>query len=173
MRIEFSLKTRLSHRFERWISVDEEERRWNNVCPRSQIQRREKDSESLVQGQAVLDATLRPTSIFSLDARVIGLPAAFSPERRLRLDPDGFGLPTLFDDILGYDVDLFVHLRDQFCRSFPQFRSVRLETESGVDRVERGQRHPDGSAATGKGIRFEMACGRRDSRPAGVGRRDL
>ena len=44
------------------------------------------------------------------------------------MDPDGFGLATLLDDILGYDAERFLALRRDFCEFFPQFRSIRIET---------------------------------------------
>ncbi len=62
------------------------------------------------------------------------IPAAIDPARKFRLDPDGFGLATLLDDILGYDPERFIGLRTDFCRFFPQFQSVRIETENALRR---------------------------------------
>ena len=59
-------------------------------------------------------------------------PAAIDPNRKFRMDPDGFGLATLLDDILGYDPARFLNLRHDFCEFFPQFRSVRIEYRSST-----------------------------------------
>jgi predicted ATPase len=66
---------------------------------------------------------------YSLDAGPMSVPAALNPDRRFRLDANGFGLPTLLDDILGHDPERFVKLRTEFCRHFPQFRSVQVRSE--------------------------------------------
>ena len=58
----------------------------------------------------------------------MAIPAAIDPGRKFRMDPDGFGLATLLDDILGYDAERFLALRRDFCEFFPQFRSVRIES---------------------------------------------
>ena len=50
------------------------------------------------------------------------------------MDPDGFGLATLLDDILGYDPERFLALRRDFCEFFPQFRSVRIESVQALHR---------------------------------------
>lgn len=76
------------------------------------------------------------------------------------MDPDGFGLATLLDDILGHDAERFLALRREFCEYFPQFRSVRIESVPALHRQysESGQHqtHP----MAGKGIFFETADGR-------------
>ena len=43
------------------------------------------------------------SSLYRLDARMMATPAAIDPLRRFRMDYDGFGLPTLLDDLLGHD----------------------------------------------------------------------
>ena len=59
------------------------------------------------------------------------LPAALDPQRRFRLDHDGFGLATLLDDILGFDSALFKKVEDEFCKTyFKQFTGIRLKTEN-------------------------------------------
>jgi hypothetical protein len=86
-------------------------------------------------------------------------PATFSEERKFRIDPDGYGLATLLDDILSFDPEEFVALRKRFCTLFPQFKSVRLSTEYAVRRAVR----PDGlhtaNVAEGKAIYFESHSG--------------
>ncbi len=62
------------------------------------------------------------------------MPAALDPQRKFRLDRDGFGLATLLDDILSFDSGLFEKIKSEFCKYFPQFTGIRLNTEIGVSR---------------------------------------
>jgi hypothetical protein len=76
------------------------------------------------------------------------------------MDPDGFGLATLLDDILGFDPEQFIKLRSDFCGFFPQFRSVRIETEKAQQRVvESTGLYSANSHGIGKGIAFETKAG--------------
>jgi predicted ATPase len=90
----------------------------------------------------------------------MAVPAAINPARKFRLDPDGFGLPTLLDDILGYNPELFIQLRNDFCRFFPQFRSVRVETENSLSRVFSPNGLHQSSGQIGKGVYFETQAGK-------------
>jgi predicted ATPase len=99
--------------------------------------------------------------LYQLDPKMMAMPATIEPIRKFRMDPDGFGLATLLDDLLGYAPERFIELRQRFCEYFPQFRNVRLEAESAV------QRHYDDrggfsnvNAAAGKGIFFETRSGK-------------
>lgn len=104
---------------------------------------------------------LHGAHLYRLDARLMALPSELSPKRKFRLDPDGFGLPGLLDDILGYDIKLFAKIRDEFCNFFPQFRGVRVETEQATHReFQETGRHSAGEVV-GKGIHFETQAGRR------------
>jgi predicted ATPase len=102
---------------------------------------------------------LRRAHRYAWNARLMAIPAAINPDRRFRLDPDGFGLATLLDDILGHDPDLFLRLRQDFCRFFPEFRSVRVETEIAMNRRFQPSGLHDSSQMNGKGIHFETAKG--------------
>jgi AAA domain, putative AbiEii toxin, Type IV TA system/AAA ATPase domain len=96
---------------------------------------------------------------YRLDPKIMSLPASLDTSRKFRMDPDGFGLPTLLDDILGYDTKRFDGLSEEFCRYFPEFRRVHIETEMG------SQRHyePSGLHTSGKGygkaIYFDSTAG--------------
>ena len=79
--------------------------------------------------------TIGSAQFYRLEPKVMALPSAIDPNRKFRLDQDGFGLPGLLDDILGYDAELFLKLRHTFCSFFPQFKSVRVETEAGFLRT--------------------------------------
>lgn len=103
---------------------------------------------------------LGAANLYRFDPQVMAIPSAIDPGRKFRMDPDGFGLATLLDDILGYDAEKFVSLRRDFCEFFPQFRSVRIESVTALQR----QFSPSGlhgaERANGKGIFFEMKDGR-------------
>ncbi len=108
---------------------------------------------------APLSALLKPVHKYSLHPKIMAVPAAIDPDRKFRLDPDGFGLATLVDDIAGYDPERFLQLRAEFCRFFPQFKSVRIETERSLARTfEPGGIHRS-KDQTGKGIYFETTDG--------------
>jgi len=111
-------------------------------------------------------AVLRPAHLYSLNATAMAAPSASQPDqRKFRLDWDGFGLATLLDDILGYEPEVFISLREEFCKYFPQFKNVRLEPTKGLQRTyapmgmgEMGM-GTSGEGA-GKGIVFETVDGR-------------
>ncbi|MEO6809335.1 MAG: AAA family ATPase, partial [Isosphaeraceae bacterium] len=54
-------------------------------------------------------------NLYRLDPQMMAIPAAIDPNRKFRMDPDGFGLSTLLDDILSYDPEGFIRLRREFC----------------------------------------------------------
>ena len=75
------------------------------------------------------------------------------------MEPDGFGLPTLLDDILGHDPERFIELRKEFCRYFPEFRTIHLQTVQAAARKLQEPGFYSTSVATGKGISFETQSG--------------
>jgi energy-coupling factor transporter ATP-binding protein EcfA2 len=99
-------------------------------------------------------------SLYRFDPKTLAVPAMANPDRKFRMDPDGFGLATLLDDILGYDPELFLALRKAFCDFFPQFKSVRLETATAYHRdyAQQGV-HALRASGTGKEILFETQWG--------------
>jgi predicted ATPase len=98
--------------------------------------------------------------LYRLDPQMMAMPAAIDPLRKFRMDPDGFGLATLLDGILGYDPERFLALRRDFCEFFPQFGSVRIETQQAMRRQFNitGKHHTN--TEIGKGIVFETTQGR-------------
>src|SRR5207244_5697654 len=75
---------------------------------------------------------LSGAQLYRLDPRCMAMPASFHPKRKFRLDTDGFGLPTLLDDLLGFTREIFLRVRALLCPYFPQFKSFRVETEDAV-----------------------------------------
>jgi hypothetical protein len=117
------------------------------------------DKETVEDIKAIA-SVLKPAHKYALDVKLMSVPAAFDSDRKFRLDSDGFGLATLLDDILGFNPELFLRLRAEFCRFFPQFKSVRVESSPAV---QRHYDNPDGvyrsTEATGKAIYFESKTG--------------
>ncbi len=101
---------------------------------------------------ARLTAFLKPVEKYSLDPRAMKMPAALDPQRKFRLDRDGFGLATLLDDILSFDSGLFGKIKSEFCQYFPQFTGLRLSTEIGVSRDNGSSGAYGGTQRAGKGI---------------------
>lgn len=99
--------------------------------------------------------------LYRFDPKQMMLPAAPDTGRKFRLDPDGFGLATLLDDLLSYEPERFIALRKRFIGFYPEFRSVRLETELAVARSYQASGRHHTSQAIGKGIYFETRNGRK------------
>ena len=76
--------------------------------------------EARTQSLVRLTDFLKPVEKYSLDPRAMKLPAALDPQRKFRLDRDGFGLATLLDDILSFDSGRFEKIKSEFCTYFPQ-----------------------------------------------------
>jgi len=111
---------------------------------------------------AYLDAlsnVVKPAPLYCLDPKAMAVPAAIDTERKFRLDVDGFGLPTILMDILGYDAALFVQLRDKFCELFPHIKSVRVLSEQGVLRKQEQGTTRSVHRGVGSGIYFESHNG--------------
>ncbi len=106
-----------------------------------------------------LASFLKPAHKYALNARAMALPAAFDTQRRFALDSDGFGLATLLDDILGYAPELFIELRHAFGELFPQFATVRVETQPAVSRSTLKAGLQTSKQNEGKGIYFETRGG--------------
>ena len=102
---------------------------------------------------------LKPAHKYALDAKLMAVPAGINPARKFRLDPDGFGLATLLDDMLGFDPELFLRTRTAFCRFFPQFKSVRVESVRALYRTVTSDGLHGGHETIGKGIVFETVNG--------------
>jgi len=134
------------------------------TAPYSAIQRWQTHPQQFSDEDAELarevSSLLSGAHLYSLDPKLMGIPSYLSRERRFRLDPDGFGLPGLLDDILGYDLELFRKIRSEFCRYFPQFRSVRVETEEAIRREYHETGRHRTNEMTGKGIHFETQSGK-------------
>lgn len=133
--------------------------------PRNQDQtaaRRYRSERHALAGQETLNAvcgTLRDAHMYRLDPRMMALPSALDVNRKFTMDVDGFGLASLLDDILGDDVESFRAIRETFCGLFPQFQSVKLQTEQAIRRASPQENLPHTGLATGKGIWFETHAG--------------
>ncbi|MDA1230486.1 MAG: AAA family ATPase [Planctomycetota bacterium] len=66
-------------------------------------------------------------------ARNLALPTALNPDRRFRIEGNGFGLPTLIDDLLNYNRDSFSALEREFVQIFPHVRTIALVQQKGFN----------------------------------------
>jgi predicted ATPase len=117
------------------------------------------NSESKRKELFAIAELIGSAAMYRLDPRLMKMPAAFDEKRRYRMDPDGFGLSTLLDDILGDDPESFLRLSKTFCGYFPQFKNIRLQTEKAMSRQTDASGVPSSSPSTGKGIYFEHTSG--------------
>ena len=113
----------------------------------------------MVSNLQLVSEQVGASSFYRLDARVMAIPAALEPSRRFRMERDGFGLPTLLDDISGYDPERFIALKNEFCEYFPEFRTIHLETEQAATRTHQALGLYQSGVAPGKGIYFETRAG--------------
>lgn len=166
MSFTFSLKKQQCRVADQWVETNGEKRllsrpnseasdtsakHWKETRSKPQIPVSDEDLNAV--------SFLKPAHKYTLNAKHMALPAGYDPNRKFRLAPDGFGLSTLLDDLLGFDPELFLRLRAEFCSYFPQFRSVRIESVPALNRSNM----PNGlfgfGSTTGKGIFFEMVTG--------------
>lgn len=66
-------------------------------------------------------------------ARNLALPTALNPDRRFRIEGNGFGLPTLIDDLLNYDRVTFGEMEKEFVQIFPHVRAIALVQQQGFN----------------------------------------
>jgi predicted ATPase len=161
LKVEFPRKDRFCHQIEEACSeggerfpIAERAAGWSTVGYRTHLPAgKDRDLYDLVAEK------IGSGYLYRFDPKVMAVPAAIDPSRKFQMDPDGFGLATLLDDILGYDPEHFLALRREFCEFFPQFRSVRIETEAASSR----QFHVTGKhtmgTGTGKAIFLETVHG--------------
>ncbi len=125
----------------------------------SVFHRQHLDADRIALRSRIADV-MGPAALYRFDPKAMALPATIDPERKFRMDSDGFGLSTLLDDLLGFDPERFLKLRSAFCDYFPQFRSVRIETEKSQKRILHASgRFTANSEDVGKGIHFETKGG--------------
>ena len=89
-------------------------------------------NSSFKQAKAVCES-IAPCWYLRWSARNLSLPATLSPQRHLRIAGNGFGLPTMLDDLLGSDRDSFTELEQKFCAQFPDVRRLKLNQEVAFD----------------------------------------
>ncbi len=96
-------------------------------------------------------------------ARNLALPTSLDPGRRFRLEGNGFGLPTLLDDLLSDDRDNFSKLEKEFTEIFPHVRSIGLIQQPGFRAaVDRSDETLELHASPGKQIIFRLGDSKRD-----------
>lgn len=96
--------------------------------------------ENAADRQGVLQRTIgirRLGSVFPYRLRPnhMSQPSVLRPSTEYTLDEDGFGLPTLLDELKDYDVERFLAVQSEFAKHFPQFLRIRLENAIGWERT--------------------------------------
>ena len=102
---------------------------------------------------------LSPSALYRFEPRVMATPAGLDQNRRFCMDPDGFGLPTLLDDLLGHDPKRYIQLSDEFCVFFHEFRSVRIKSEQATARIYNQNTIQQTNPSPGKALYFETRDG--------------
>jgi len=87
----------------------------------------------------------------------LALPTALDSKWKFRLQPSGFGLPRLLDEILGYDLTRFIDLECRFTEIFPEFNSISIRPQRAYHSEDIvGLGVPRLAKREGKGIFFKM-----------------
>lgn len=97
--------------------------------------------------------------VLRFQPKLMALPSAITTPRTYRLQSDGFGLPTLVDEITGFDVQRFIELQSAFCEFFPQFQRIKLEPVEAFARTASAVGAATFTPTTGKEIRLVTKTG--------------
>lgn len=117
-------------------------------------------NEDLQECADIVSDSLRGVQSYRWDGRFLGLPVAPNMKRLFRMDPTGFGLALLLDDILGFDRDLFIKLEQRFKGLFPAIKSIKLIPEPAYrSAVDDPELIPMLQKSDGKGLYFEFRDG--------------
>lgn len=97
---------------------------------------------------------------YAWNPKLLALPVAPDLNRRYRMEPSGFGLALMLDDILGYDRQRFMALEKKFYEVFPHVTSIRLKPEEAFKApVDDPRQIPLLQESAGKGIYFQLESG--------------
>ncbi len=136
LRVEFSTSNDKSCRlWKEWVEQSEREELLVRYPDRTNVSMRRQLSANVLVPLETIARNVSPSALYHLDPKWMATPAAFDSSRVGRMDPDGFGLSTLLQDIGNYEPERSIALREEFCGYFPQFRAVRLKTEPSVLRA--------------------------------------
>lgn len=147
-----------------WLQTSGEEQPLSNIhSDTTSIMRwgsvEEKDFLASDEDIQSVYSVLKHAHKYSLDAKLMAMPAVVDSRRTFRLDSDGFGLATLLNDINNNDPARFLKLRRYFCELFPQFTSVRLNTAQAWKREYKLNEISSTSVTDGTGIFFDTISG--------------
>ena len=116
-------------------------------------------SADVVAARRVHDA-LRGARFCRWNPRFLALPVAPLERQQFWMDPSGFGLALLLDDILGFDRALFELIERGLRTLFPHVKSIRLQREAGVMAAsDHNFDLPELRHSPGKGLHFEFTGG--------------
>ena len=158
----FNVGMRVCRRIEEWyeneqrLPISEYRRGWTGLSTRGEWKPGPDNQRDLHS----IDMRLSSAGLFRLDPQQMALPTVIDTSRIFRIYPDGFGLATLLNDIIEWDPSGFHELCQEFCKFFPQFRSIRVETQPAVARRVLINDQCITENGIGKGIVFETTQGR-------------
>jgi hypothetical protein len=134
-----------------WIALD--------GSPRMERLPAEKEADAA--WRKVVSGQLKPAPKYTLNPRFMALPSVAVSDRPFQVEPDGYRLPTLLNDIVAEDPDRFMGLCRDFSRFFPQYTDIRLPTEKALSKsYDSMGRHKEGRQF-GRGIVFDTPSGQR------------
>lgn len=114
--------------------------------------------EHLPLARSIREA-IRGVHLYRWNPRFLALPAAPDSARQFQMDPSGFGLALVLDDLLGYDRARFIALEDRFRAIFPEIKSIKLLREMGYRApVDPSKSIPLLQQSEGKGLHFEFGA---------------
>ncbi len=112
-------------------------------------------SEEMDKALRKLDRSLRGAQFYRWIPRFLASPATLNESRRFRMEESGFGLPTMLDDILGYDVALFGKIQARFAEIFPEVERIILRTEQGYSEQPASSEKTPNTSGKGLAIKFK------------------
>lgn len=97
-------------------------------------------------------AKLGPLFIYRFRPNMMARPCALSSSTSFSIHPDGFGLPSLLDEIRDFDLDRFHAIQTAFTGYFPTYVKIRLANSKAWSRTYEAGHPKDEFGLTGKQI---------------------
>jgi energy-coupling factor transporter ATP-binding protein EcfA2 len=89
--------------------------------------------------------------------RRLAMPVGRDLQRRFQLEPSGFGLPILLEDILRTDFNGYTALLNRFRHVFPQIKEIKFEPVEAPTFDPGGAQSQDAKMTLGTELRFEFS----------------
>lgn len=102
--------------------------RVNHLCTR-----RIEPGDQAHDAAVALQSSLRNVQEYQLNPSQLAMPVVSNPNRRFRLEKDGFGLAQLLDEIKDHSAREFVKLDDRFAKFFDLADEISLERSRAIN----------------------------------------